>query len=130
MAVRAGEIKQTAGVLPGLLQEATTAAHLAPRRAGWLLLASLYRTAYDVASKLGYYDLAALALARMDWAAERGSDAVVGGMYRYMRALTYLRDGEYRTGQRLVQLGLSTLEQAEPSREREVVTGQLHLAPP
>ncbi|MEU6294811.1 helix-turn-helix domain-containing protein [Streptomyces erythrochromogenes] len=127
VAVRAGEIKQTAGILPGLLQEATTAAHLAPRRDGWLLLASLYRTAYDVCSKLGYYDLAALALARMDWAAERGSDAVVGGMYRYMRALTYLRDGEYRTGQRLVQLGLSTLEQAEPSREREVVTGQLHL---
>ncbi|WP_327413246.1 helix-turn-helix domain-containing protein [Streptomyces sp. NBC_01233] len=127
VAVRAGEIKQTAGQLPGLIQEATTAAHTAPGRDGWLLLASLYRTSYDVASKLGYYDLAALALARMDWAAERGSDAVVGGMYRYMRALTYLRDGEYRTGERLVQLGLRTLEQADASREREVVTGQLHL---
>lgn len=127
VAVRAGEIKQAAGQLPGLVQEATTAAHAAPGRDGWLLLASLYRTAYDVSSKLGYYDLAALALARMDWAAERGSDAVFGGMYRYMRALTYLRDGQYRTGERLVQLGLRTLAQAEPSREREVVTGQLHL---
>ncbi|MCX5197238.1 helix-turn-helix domain-containing protein [Streptomyces sp. NBC_00249] len=127
VAVRAGEIKQTAGQLPGLMQEATTAAHAAPSREGWLLLASLYRTSYDVASKLGYYDLAALALARMNWAAERGSDAVFGGMYRYMRALTYLRDGEYRTGERLVGLGLRTLAQAEPSREREVVTGQLHL---
>lgn len=127
VAVRAGEIKQTAGQLPGLIQEATTAAHTTPGRDGWILLASLYRTSYDVASKLGYYDLAALALARMDWAAERGSDAVFGGMYRYMRALTYLRDGEYRTGERLVQLGLRTLAQAEPTREREVVTGQLHL---
>ncbi|MER5934737.1 helix-turn-helix transcriptional regulator [Streptomyces sp. NPDC002054] len=127
VAVRAGEIKQVAGQLPALMQESTTAAHLAPGRDGWLLLASLYRTAYDVASKLGYFDLAALALARMDWAAERGSDAVFGGMYRYMRALTYLRDGEYRTGERLVALGLRTLEQADPSREREVVTGQLHL---
>ncbi|MER7462126.1 helix-turn-helix transcriptional regulator [Streptomyces sp. NPDC097981] len=127
VAVRAGEIKQTASQLPGLIQEATTAAHAAPGRDRWLLLASLYRTAYDVASKLGYYDLAALALARMDWAAERGSDAVFGGMYRYMRALTYLRDGEYRTGERLVDLGLRTLTQADPSRERDVVTGQLHL---
>ncbi|MFD5507259.1 helix-turn-helix domain-containing protein [Streptomyces sp. NPDC127051] len=127
IAVRAGEIKQTASRLPGLIQEATTAAHAAPGHDRWLLLASLYRTSYDVASKLGYYDLAALALARMDWAAERGSDAVFGGMYRYMRALTYLRDGEYRTGERLVDLGLRTLAQADPSRERAVVTGQLHL---
>lgn len=127
VAVRAGEIKRTASRLPALIQEATTAAHAVPGRDRWLLLASLYRTSYDVASKLGYFDLAALALARMDWAAERGSDAVFGGMYRYMRALTYLRDGEYRTGERLVDLGLRTLAQADPSREREVVTGQLHL---
>ncbi|WSR15103.1 hypothetical protein OG457_18655 [Streptomyces sp. NBC_01207] len=63
----------------------------------------------------------------MDWAAERGSSAALGGIYRYMRALTYLRDGQYRTGQRLTTLGLSILEQADPGREREVVTGQLHL---
>ncbi|MCX5376860.1 helix-turn-helix transcriptional regulator [Streptomyces sp. NBC_00091] len=127
VAVRAGEIKQVASRIPGLIQEATTAAHATPRGEGWLLLASTYRTAYDVASKLGYYDLAAIALARMDWAAQRGSDAVIAGMYRYMRALTYLREGEYKTGQRLIDLGLRTLEQADPGRERDVVTGQLHL---
>lgn len=127
VSVRAGEIKQVAHQLPALILESTTAAHEAPSRESWLLLASTYRTAYDVSSKLGYYDLAAIALARMDWAAQRGSDAVVGGMYRYMRALTYLREGEYRTGERLVSLGLRTLEQADPGRERDVVTGQLHL---
>ncbi|MFF3158492.1 helix-turn-helix domain-containing protein [Streptomyces sp. NPDC057910] len=127
VSVRAGEIKQVAATLPGLIQEATTAAHLAPGRETWLLLASVYRTAYDVASKLGFYDLATIALSRMDWAAQRGSDPVVGGMYRYMRALTYLRDGQYRTGERLVALGMSTLEQADPGRERDVLTGQLHL---
>jgi hypothetical protein len=109
------------------MQEATTAAHLAPGRESWLLLASVYRTAYDVASKLGFYDLATIALSRMHWAAQRGSDAVIGGMYRYMRALTYLRDGQYRTGERLVTLGMSTLEQADRGRERDVLTGQLHL---
>ncbi|MFG3281620.1 helix-turn-helix domain-containing protein [Streptomyces sp. NPDC048111] len=127
VSVRAGEIKQVAANLPGLIQEATTAAHLAPGRERWLLLASVYRTAYDVTSKLGFYDLATIALSRMDWAAQRGSDPVIGGMYRYMRALTYLRDGQYRTGERLVRLGMSTLEQADPGRERDAMTGQLHL---
>ncbi|MGW2511258.1 helix-turn-helix domain-containing protein [Streptomyces scopuliridis] len=125
--VRAGEIKRAAGQVAGLIQEATTAAHTAGTTKGWLLLASTYRTAYDVAAKLGFGDLAAIALSRMDWAAQRGSDAVVGGMYRYMRALTYLREGQYRTGDRLVTLGLATLEQADAGRERDVVTGQLHL---
>ncbi|MFF1960980.1 helix-turn-helix domain-containing protein, partial [Streptomyces sp. NPDC058220] len=127
VAIRAGEIKQTASQLPGLIVEATTAAHLAGNTEGWLLLASYYRTAYDVASKLGYADLATLALARMEWAAERASDAVVGGMYRYMRALTYLRAGQYRTGDRLMRMGLGILEQAPSGRERDVLTGQLHL---
>ncbi|MFJ2909347.1 helix-turn-helix domain-containing protein [Streptomyces sp. NPDC087228] len=127
VAVRAGEIKQTASRLPGLIQEVTTAAHTADSTEGWLLLASGYRTAYDVASKLGFPDLATIALSRMEWAAQRGSDAVVGGMYRYMRALTYLRAGQYRTGDRLIRMGLGILDQAEPGRERDVLTGQLHL---
>ncbi|MFJ6568705.1 helix-turn-helix domain-containing protein [Streptomyces sp. NPDC091292] len=125
--VRAGEIKRAASQVAGLIQEATTAAHSADSREGWLLLASTYRTAYDVAAKLGHNDLAAIALSRMDWAAQRAGDAVVGGMYRYMRALTYLREGQYRTGERLVKVGFSTLEQAPAGRERDVVTGQLHL---
>lgn len=126
-AVRGGEIKKAAANVAGLIEESTTVAHTMNSTEGWLTLASLYRTAYDVAAKLGFPDLAQLSLARMDWAAQRGSDAVLGGMYQYLRALTYLREGKYRTGQRLVTLGLSTLQQADKSREREVVTGQLHL---
>jgi transcriptional regulator with XRE-family HTH domain len=126
-AVRAGEIKHAAGQVAGLIQETTTAAHAAGTTEGWLLLASTYRTAYDVAAKLGFSDLASMALARMDWAAERGSSPIFGAIYRYTRALTYLRAGQYRTGERLVRLGLATLEQADAGRERDVVTGQLHL---
>ncbi|MFJ8863600.1 helix-turn-helix domain-containing protein [Streptomyces sp. NPDC102451] len=127
VAVRAGEIKRTASQLPGLILEQTTAAHIEDTTEGWLLLASYYRTAYDVTSKLGFPDLATIALSRMEWAAERGSGAVIGGMYRYMRALTYLRAGQYRTGDRLIRRGLSTLEQADSGRERDVLVGQLHL---
>ncbi|WP_274558580.1 helix-turn-helix domain-containing protein [Streptomyces spiramyceticus] len=125
--VRAGEIKAVASKVPGLVQETTTAAHTSGGREAWLTLASLYRSAYDVASKLGFQDLATIALARMDWAAQRASDAVLGGMYQYFRALTYLRDGQYRTGRRLITMGLSILGQADGAQERQVVTGQLHL---
>lgn len=126
-AVRAGEIKRAASEVAGLIEETTTAAHTQGSSEGWLVLASLYRTSYDVATKLGYSDLAQLSLARLDWAAQRAGDAVFGGAYQYFRALTYLREGKFRTGQRLVDLGLRTIEQAEASRERDVVTGQLHL---
>ncbi|MFE0645926.1 helix-turn-helix domain-containing protein [Streptomyces sp. NPDC058877] len=127
VSIRAGEIKTAASRVAGLIEEATTAAHLSGGRNGWLTLASTYRTAYDVATKLGYPDLAQLALARLDWAAQRGSDAVLGGMFQYLRALAYLREGRFSTGERLVARGLATLEQADPSRERQAVTGQLHL---
>ncbi|WP_217561553.1 helix-turn-helix domain-containing protein [Streptomyces sp. GbtcB6] len=127
VAVRAGEIKKAASNVAGLIEEGTTAAHALNSTEGWLTLASFYRTAYDVAAKLGFPDLAQLSLARVDWAAERGSDAVLGGMYQYLRALTYLREGKFEIGQRLVKKGLSTLQQADQSHERDVVTGQLHL---
>ncbi|MFF1284332.1 helix-turn-helix domain-containing protein [Streptomyces sp. NPDC058299] len=126
-AVRAGEIKRAASEVAGLIEETTTAAHTLGSSDGWLVLASLYRTSYDVATKLGFADLAQLSLARLDWASHRAGDAVFGGAYQYFRALTYLREGRFRTGQRLVDLGLRTIEQADPSRERDVVTGQLHL---
>ncbi|MFC5220480.1 helix-turn-helix domain-containing protein [Streptomyces coerulescens] len=127
VSVRAGEIKRAAGNVAGLIEEGTSAAHSLNSTEGWLTLASFYRTAYDVATKLGFSDLAQLSLARMDWAAQRGSDAILGGMYQYLRALTYLREGKFAIGQRLVTRGLSTLQQADSTREREVVTGQLHL---
>lgn len=47
-AVRAGEIKQAASQVAGLIQETTTAAHLAKTTEAWRLLASLYRTAYEL----------------------------------------------------------------------------------
>lgn len=125
--IRATNIKQAAAKLPGLICEVTTAAHEQPSDRAWQTLASTYRTAYDVATKLGYVDLSAVALDRLEWAAQRASDPVLSGMRQYLRALAYLRGGDYRTGQRLVGVGLSTLAQAEESVERDAVTGQVHL---
>ncbi|MGW3654059.1 helix-turn-helix domain-containing protein [Streptomyces sp. NPDC000878] len=125
--VRATNIKQVAAELPALIHEATTTAHTTPVDRNWQLLASMYRTAYDVTTKLGFPDLCTVALDRMDWAAQRASDPVLAGMRQYLRALTYLRASDYRTGGRLVRLGMATLEQAETGRVRDVLTGQLHL---
>ncbi|MEV1063514.1 helix-turn-helix transcriptional regulator [Streptomyces sp. NPDC050263] len=125
--VRATHIKQVAADLPGLICEATTAAYAAPADRNWQLLASVYRTAYDVTTKLGFPDLCTVALDRMDWAAQRASDPVLGGMRQYLRALAYLRASDYKTGKRLISLGMSTLQQAESGRALEVVTGQMHL---
>lgn len=125
--VRATNIKQAATELPGLICEATTVAHTANSTEAWQTLASTYRTAYDVATKLGFIDLSAIALDRLEWAALRASDPILSGMRQYLRALAYLRASDYRTGKRLVQLGMSTLEQADRGREKDVLTGQLHL---
>ncbi|MCT9075015.1 helix-turn-helix domain-containing protein [Streptomyces fulvoviolaceus] len=125
--VRATNIKQVAADLPGLIHEATTTAHTVSVDRHWQLLASAYRTAYDVTTKLGFPDLCTVALDRMDWAAQRASDPVLSGMRQYLRALAYLRASDYRTGKRLVGLGMATLEQTEPGRVLDVVTGQIHL---
>jgi transcriptional regulator with XRE-family HTH domain len=125
--VRATDLKTAAAELPTLIHEATAAAYEAGTDRGWQILASTYRTAYDVTTKLGYTDLCTVALDRVEWAAQRGSDAVLSGMRQYMRALVYLRAAQYGTGQRLIRMGMSTMEQAATSRGRDVVTGQLHL---
>ncbi|WND33934.1 helix-turn-helix transcriptional regulator [Streptomyces sp. BB1-1-1] len=125
--VRATNIKQVAAELPGLIHEATTAAHTEATDRSWQLLASAYRTAYDVTTKLGFPDLCTVALDRMDWAAQKASDPVLSGMRQYLRALAYLRASDYKTGKRLIGLGMSTLQQADQGRVLDVVTGQLHL---
>lgn len=125
--VRATNIKRVAAELPTLLHEATTNAHLHLTDRSWQLLAGVYRTAYDVTTKLGFPDLCTVALDRMDWAAHRASDPVLGGMRQYLRALAYLRASDYRMGKRLIGLGMATLEQAEQGRVLDVVTGQLYL---
>ncbi|MGV9312520.1 helix-turn-helix domain-containing protein [Streptomyces sp. NPDC003691] len=125
--VRAGNIKKAAAELPGLIYEATTVAHTVSGSPSWARLASTYRTAYDVTTKLGYHDLCTVALDRMEWASERASDPILGGMRQYFRSLVYLRAGNYERGQWLVDLAVQRLGQADSGRELDVVRGQLHL---
>jgi transcriptional regulator with XRE-family HTH domain len=125
--VRATDLKTAAAELSGLIHEATAAAYADSTDWAWQILASTYRTAYDVTTKLGYTDLCTVALDRVEWAAQRASDPLLSGIRQYMRALVSLRAAQYGTGQRLIRMGMATVGQAAAGRERDVVTGQLHL---
>ncbi|MHC0432920.1 helix-turn-helix domain-containing protein [Streptomyces sp. O3] len=125
--VRATHLRNAARSLPTAIAELTHTAWATPSTELWQALASTYRTAHDISVKLGYYDLSAVALDRMDWAAQRASDPCLAAVRQYMRALVYFREGEYRIGQRLVASGHGVIRQAETTRETLAVTGQLHL---
>ncbi|MFF8727899.1 helix-turn-helix domain-containing protein [Streptomyces sp. NPDC015171] len=125
--VRATRLRNAARDLPGLITELTHTAWSTPSTELWQALASAYRTAHDISVKLGYYDLSAVALDRMDWAAQRASDACLAAVRQYMRALVYFREGEYRIGQRLLATGHKVIAQEPDSRAALTVAGQLHL---
>lgn len=125
--VRATHLRNAATALPGLIAELTTAAWTTPDTALWQALASTYRTAHDVSVKLGYYDLSAVALDRMEWAAARASDPLLAAVRQYMRALVYFREGDNAIGLRLIGSGHGILGQAGHGRETTAVVGQLHL---
>ncbi|MFD6532862.1 helix-turn-helix domain-containing protein [Streptomyces sp. NPDC060184] len=125
--VRATHLRNAARMLPSVITELTTAAWRSGSSELWQALASTYRTAHDVSVKLGYYDLSAVALDRMDWAARRASDPCLSAIRQYMRALVYFREGEYRIGQRLITSGHQIMSAAGEDREALAVRGQLHL---
>ncbi|MGX9891143.1 helix-turn-helix domain-containing protein [Streptomyces sp. NPDC002276] len=125
--IRATHLRNAARELPDLIAELTHSAWSTPSTELWQALASAYRTAHDISVKLGYYDLSSVALDRMAWAAERASDACLGAVRQYMRALVYFREGEYGIGQRLITSGHTVVGQADKTREALAVTGQLHL---
>jgi transcriptional regulator with XRE-family HTH domain len=125
--VRAGHLRAVAELLPSVMQEATAAAYAEGTAEAWGVLGTVYRNAYDVSTKLGYQDLAAISLDRMDWAGQRASDPVLSALRQYMRSLVHLRTGKYTMGGRLIEAGQRILEQAPEGTERTAMSGQLHL---
>ncbi|MEE1802952.1 helix-turn-helix domain-containing protein [Streptomyces sp. NPDC101062] len=124
--VRATHLRKAASDLPGIIAELTTVAWKTRSTPVWRALASAYRTAHDITLKLGYFDLSAVALDRMDWAAARASDPCLAAIRQYKRALGYHKIGSHVVGKRLIASGHSLLS-LESSREALVVSGQLHL---
>ncbi|WP_405929969.1 helix-turn-helix transcriptional regulator [Streptomyces griseus] len=125
--VRATHLHAAAAALPDVITELTVLCWRSPTTEVWRALGSAYRTAHDIAVKLGYYDLSTIALDRLGWAAERAADPCLAAMRQYFRGLVYFREGEYSIGLRLVRSGHSLLDPGESSRAALTVAGQLHL---
>ncbi|MFH8371702.1 multiprotein-bridging factor 1 family protein [Streptomyces sp. NPDC018031] len=126
--VRATRLHQAAAALPATLADLTAVCRARPSTEAWRALASAYRSAHDVTTKLGSYDLAIVALDRMGWAAERAGDPLLGAIRQYKRALAYRsKDAEHRIGLSMVSVGHRMLTAAEDSTETRAVAGQLHL---
>ncbi|RKN43888.1 helix-turn-helix domain-containing protein [Streptomyces hoynatensis] len=122
------ELKAAAIDLPALLAETTTAAHETGHPQAWALLCGLNRVAFNLASKLGFQDLALLAASRTEWAAARAQDPLLAAMGTWMSANVCSRYGEFRTGLRLQERGMRLAQDAEPGIERDAAIGQKHLA--
>ncbi|WP_031507253.1 helix-turn-helix domain-containing protein [Streptomyces megasporus] len=126
--VREARLYQAAASLPGLLTDLTASCHERPSTELWRAMASACRSAHDVTTKFGRYDLAVIALDRMGWAAEHAGDPLLSAIRQYKRALSYRgRDAEHRIGLRMVAFGHNLLEQADRGTEALAVAGQLHL---
>ncbi|MEV6102600.1 helix-turn-helix transcriptional regulator [Nocardia sp. NPDC051981] len=123
--VRATHLRKAARALPGVINDLTLTVHTAPTTEAWRALASTYRTAHDIAIKLGFSDLAIVALDRMGWAADHASDPCLAAIRQYRRALVHA-EAEQGLGRRLVAAG-QDLVADQTTREGLAVAGQLHL---
>ncbi|MGW5115235.1 helix-turn-helix domain-containing protein [Streptomyces noursei] len=125
--VRATNLRRAAATLPDIIGDLTALAVSAPTTQTWQALASSYRTASDLALKLGgNHDLATVALDRMGWAAEHASDPCLGAIRQYKRSLVYKQIGESTLSRRLIESGHTMLD-GQTTREALAVRGQLHL---
>jgi transcriptional regulator with XRE-family HTH domain len=123
---------QLAGRLPVLLEELQTAVSQAadpdrPRLYG--LLAEAYGGASGIAHQLGYLDLRAMVLDRIEWASRQSGDPLRIARTQWSRGASLLGAAAYEQGLTLMdrtrtQLGRDTERMDEATRS---VYGSLHL---
>ncbi|MFC4052113.1 helix-turn-helix domain-containing protein [Actinomadura syzygii] len=92
-------------MLPGLLEELTTAVHEAPsadRAALFALLSEAYTGVTAIAYTLGYFDLRSLAMERVEWAARQSDDPLRVARTQWQRSTLFLVSASYERGARLL----------------------------
>jgi transcriptional regulator with XRE-family HTH domain len=119
--------------LPGLLGELHAAAHTtndAAQHTLFGLLAEAYRCGHSVGIAIGLNDLSAIALARMDWAAQQAGDhaPALRAVREYLRVTRYLRAEDLDACRRVQAAGRSRLDGTDTATPNALVaSGQLHL---
>ncbi|WP_329559309.1 helix-turn-helix domain-containing protein [Streptomyces uncialis] len=130
----ATEYKGVGARLPGLLGELTTALSLAPseqeRRTAAQALSWAYWVTYEFTYRLGYHQLAMIALERMGWMAEQAQDPLLLAIRLSKRSAMLLRHGNNRMASRILERGHSLIGQYDDpgSVQAVAVAGTLHLA--
>ncbi|WP_052848264.1 helix-turn-helix domain-containing protein [Streptomyces avicenniae] len=126
--VRAARLHQAAAGLPSLLTDLMVLSQVRPDGDLWRALASVCRSAADVATKVGRHDLACVALDRMGRAAECAGDPVLAAVRQYKRALAYRsKQARHSIGLAMVAEGHRILASADGDPDALAVGGQLHL---
>ncbi|GLF98755.1 helix-turn-helix domain-containing protein [Streptomyces yaizuensis] len=129
----ATEYRDIGARLPGLLGELTTAFCVLPNSHRHRTAATLgwaYWTAYEFAYRLGYHDLATIALERMGWMAEQAQDPLLLALRYRHRSAMLLRRGKSELALRVLDRAHHLVGQHSAPRSVDAlaVTGTLHLA--
>lgn len=125
----AGAFSVMAERLPGLIEEVRALAVTTGTPTAWDLLAQTYRATYDVGARFAYFNLARVALDRVDWAAQKAGEqeAPLRAMRQYQRSLIHMKQGDYSAGLRMFEAGERIIADAEDTDHNRAVRGQLHL---
>ena len=124
------DYQQLTSILPGLLPELTRAmlsdhGHQRERVAGFLVQG--WRAADAVASKLGLFDLSARLIHVMGWAAGwAGDDGLSMAATSYVRAETFLTNGELQAGHLMLERAAARLTPGD-SKPLMAQYGALHM---
>lgn len=118
--------------LPVLIDESVHAVHTSTgeeQRLAYECLAETFRCVFTVAWKLGFLDLATVALDRLAWTAPRADEPGLVAMHAVLRAQTTMSSGRYDVGLRVVDRALRDLDGQESRRPAgiEAMRGMLHL---
>lgn len=124
-------------ILPALITDLTITVHTATgreRTAAFGLLASAYIAADSMAYKLGYLDLAHMAVERVGWAAAHTDDPLMPAVTEIRRSSSFLSAGEFAGGQRVMEREADRLQadrlQADLAGDQRgalAVYGTMHL---
>ncbi|MFF4478827.1 helix-turn-helix domain-containing protein [Streptomyces sp. NPDC001520] len=130
----ATEYKDIGSKLPGLLGELTTMVSLLSPGENYRRAASslswCYWVAYEFAYRVGYHDLATIALERMEWMAEQAQDPLLLAIRLNKRSSMLLRRGNNQMSLQVITRGHRLIGQVEQPKSVKAlaVTGSLHLA--
>lgn len=118
--------------LPGLIDESVQATHTSTgeeQRLAYECLAETFRCVFTVAWKLGFHDLATVALDRLAWTAPHTDEPGLAAMHAFLRAQTTMASGRYDVGLRVVDRALRDLDGQTSRRPKgiEAMRGMLHL---